>query len=36
MRATMPDREERDNYLLGAVAVAAAVGIALQRRAQQE
>jgi gas vesicle protein len=38
MRATMPDREERDNYLLGAavLAVAAAVGIALQRRAQQE
>jgi hypothetical protein len=38
MRAAMPDREERDSYLLGAaaLAVAAAVGIALQRRAQQE
>jgi uncharacterized protein YjbJ (UPF0337 family) len=37
-RAVAPTREERDNYLLGAaaVAVAAAVGIALQRRAQQE
>ena len=38
MRVAMPDREESDNYLLGAaaLAVAAAVGIALQRRAQQE
>jgi hypothetical protein len=37
-RAAMPAREDRDNYLLGAaaLAVAAAVGIALQRRAQQE
>jgi gas vesicle protein len=36
-RAAMPDDEERDNYLLGAaaLAVAAAVGIALQRRAPQ-
>jgi hypothetical protein len=36
MRAAMPDREDRDNYLLGAaaLAVAAAVGIAFQRRAQ--
>jgi hypothetical protein len=38
MRAAMPDREDRDNYLLGAaaLAVAAAVGIAFQRRALQE
>jgi K+-transporting ATPase A subunit len=38
MRVAMPDREESDNYLLGAaaLAVAAAVGIALQRRTQQE
>jgi hypothetical protein len=38
MRAAMPDREDRDNYLLGAaaLAVAAAVGIAFQRRAPQE
>jgi gas vesicle protein len=37
-RASMPYNEERDNYLLGAaaVAVAAAVGIALKRRAHQE
>jgi hypothetical protein len=36
LRAAAPSPEERDNYLLGAaaVAVAAAVGIALQRRAQ--
>jgi hypothetical protein len=38
IRAAMPDREDRDNYLLGAgaLAVAAAVGISLQRGAQQE
>jgi hypothetical protein len=38
VRAAMPDREDRDNYLLGAaaLAVAAAVGIALQRRAHEQ
>jgi hypothetical protein len=37
LHAAMPDRDDRDNYLLGAaaLAVAAAVGIALQRRAQE-
>jgi hypothetical protein len=36
LRAAIPDRDERDTYLLGAaaLAVAAAVGIAIQRRAQ--
>jgi hypothetical protein len=36
LRDTIPDQDDRDTYLLGvaAVAVAAAVGIALQRRAQ--
>jgi hypothetical protein len=35
LHAAMPDRDDRDNYLLGAaaLAVAAAVGIAFQRRA---
>ena len=35
LRAAMPDRDDRDNLLLGAaaVAVAAAVGLAVQRRA---
>jgi gas vesicle protein len=35
VHAAMPDRDDRDNYLLGAaaLAVAAAVGIAFQRRA---
>jgi gas vesicle protein len=35
LHAAMPDRDDRDNYLLGAaaLAVAAAVGIAYQRRA---
>jgi gas vesicle protein len=35
VRAATPDRDDRDNYLLGAaaLAVAAAVGIAFQRRA---
>jgi hypothetical protein len=34
LHAAMPDRDDRDNYLLGAaaLAVAAAVGIAFQRR----
>ena len=38
MRAVMPDRYDRDNILLGAaaLAVAAAVGIAVQRRAHEE
>jgi gas vesicle protein len=38
LRASMPDREDRDNILLGAaaLAVAAAVGIAVQRRTHQE
>jgi gas vesicle protein len=38
VRAAMPDREDRDNYLLGAaaLAVAAAVGIALQRRGHEQ
>jgi hypothetical protein len=38
MRAVMPDRDDRDNILLGAaaLAVAAAVGIAVQRRAHEE
>jgi hypothetical protein len=38
LHAAMPDRDDRDNYLLGAaaLAVAAAVGIALQRRAQED
>jgi hypothetical protein len=38
LRAAIPAREDRDNYLLGAaaLAVAAAVGIGFQRRAQQE
>jgi hypothetical protein len=37
LRAVMPDRDDRDNILLGAaaLAVAAAVGIAVQRRAQE-
>jgi hypothetical protein len=36
--AAMPDRDDRDNILLGAaaLAVAAAVGIAFQRRAKEE
>jgi hypothetical protein len=36
LRDTLPDQDDRDSYLLGAaaLAVAAAVGIALQRRAQ--
>jgi hypothetical protein len=36
LRDTIPDQDDRDTYLLGvaALAVAAAVGIALQRRAQ--
>jgi hypothetical protein len=38
MYNALPDRENRDTYLLGAaaLAVAAAVGIAFQRRAQQD
>ena len=38
VRATLPDREDRDTYLLGAAALAvtAAVGIALQRRAHEQ
>jgi hypothetical protein len=38
MRTAMPDRDDRDNILLGAaaLAVAAAVGIAVQRRAHEE
>jgi hypothetical protein len=38
VRATMPDREDRDNYLLGAaaLAVAAAVGVAFHRGAQAD
>jgi hypothetical protein len=38
VHAAMPAREDRDNYLLGAaaLAVAAAVGVAFQRRARQE
>jgi gas vesicle protein len=37
LRAVMPNRDDRDNILLGAaaLAVAAAVGIAVQRRAQE-
>jgi hypothetical protein len=36
LRDTIPDRDDRDTYLLGAaaLAVAAAVGISFQRRAQ--
>jgi len=38
LRAAMPDRDNRDNLLLGAaaVAVAAAVGLAAQRRAHED
>jgi hypothetical protein len=38
LRDTIPDQDDRDTYLLGAaaLAVAAAVGIALQRRAQED
>lgn len=38
LRAAMPDRDDRDNLLLGAaaVAVAAAVGLAAQRRAHED
>jgi hypothetical protein len=38
LRAAIPGRDERDTYLLGAaaLAVAAAVGIAVQRRAQED
>jgi gas vesicle protein len=38
LRAAMPDRDDRDNILLGAaaLAVAATVGIAFQRRAQED
>jgi gas vesicle protein len=38
LRAAMPDRDDRDNILLGAaaLAVAAAVGIAFQRRAHEQ
>jgi hypothetical protein len=38
LRAAMPDRDDRDNILLGAAALAvtAAVGIAFQRRAQKD
>jgi gas vesicle protein len=38
LRAAMPDRDDRENLLLGAaaVAVAAAVGIAFQRRAHED
>ena len=37
LRDTLPDQDDRDSYLLGAaaLAVAAAVGIAVQRRAQE-
>ena len=37
LHAAMPDRDDRDNYLLGAaaLAVAAAVGIAFQQRAHE-
>jgi hypothetical protein len=38
LRDTIPDRDDRDTYLLGAaaLAVAAAVGIAYHRRAQED
>jgi hypothetical protein len=38
LRAAMPDRDDRDNLLLGAaaVAIAAAVGLAAQRRAHED
>jgi hypothetical protein len=38
LRAAIPDRDDRDNILLGAAALAvtAAVGIAFQRRAQED
>jgi hypothetical protein len=38
LHAAMPDRDDRDNYLLGAAALAvtAAVGIAFQRRAHED
>jgi gas vesicle protein len=38
LRAAIPSRDDRDTYLLGAaaLAVAAAVGIAFQRRAQED
>jgi hypothetical protein len=38
LHAAMPDRDERDNYLLGAAALAvtAAVGIAFQRRGHED
>jgi hypothetical protein len=38
LRAAMPDRDDRDTLLFGAAALAvtAAVGIALQRRAHED
>ena len=38
LRDTIPDQDDRDTYLLGAaaLAVAAAVGIVLQRQAQED
>jgi hypothetical protein len=38
LRAAIPNRDDRDTYLLGAaaLAVATAVGIAIQRRARHD